>query len=285
MEWVRSQTSPWGQQLLIGLSWDVAWVALAAAALVMLGHAALALRRRRGAVQAGAAPELLARLPERVLRHTWPARLFHWTMAASMLVLLGTAFLPIAGLKFAWVAPHWIAGLALVAAVAFHIVHASVWKSLRQMWIGLEDLRAGLATLRGALIPGTAAPARSGKNPVENKLFHHAVAAATLAALGTGLPMMAKVDTPWWRRDPYLLSGDAWGIVYVVHGAGSVALLALVAVHLYFALRPDKWWITLSMLRGWIPRERYLERHDPARWPPVAHRSGAALPVNAPDSR
>jgi hypothetical protein len=81
--------------------------------------------------------------------------------------------------------------------------------------------------------------------------------------------MMAKVDTPWWNRNPYILSDDTWGIIYVVHGAASVALITLIMAHLYFAARPEKRWITLSMIFGWISRQRYLEHHDPLRWPAV----------------
>ena len=66
-------------------------------------HAAL------GASQAAARPKptrskrSTSDLPARIERHTLMARLFHWVMAASMFTLLFTAFLPIAGVKFAWV--------------------------------------------------------------------------------------------------------------------------------------------------------------------------------------
>ena len=79
--------------------------------------------------------------------------------------------------------------------------------------------------------------------------------------------MMAKVDTPWWNRNPYILADDTWGVIYVAHDAGSIALIALIMTHLYFAARPEKRWLTLAMLRGWISRERYLEHYDESRWP------------------
>ena len=34
----------------------------------------------------------------------------------------------------------------------------------------------------------------------------------------------------------------------------------------YFAVRPDKWWITKGMIFGYISRRHYLEHHDPQRW-------------------
>jgi cytochrome b subunit of formate dehydrogenase len=280
MEWTRWQKSPWGQPILIGLSWDLAWVALAAGGVIIAAHLALYHWRLRvaNAKEAEIAPDVLRSLPERILRHSLPSRLFHWTMAASVLTLLLTAFLPIAGIKFSWVAPHWIAGFVLTAAIAFHVIHTTLWKRLGLIWVTAEDIRRGWSMVRTLLDARAPAPGKPGKNPVENKLFHHGVAAAALAAIGTGLVMMAKVDTPWWRRNPFLLSEDAWGIVYVVHGIGSVALITLILVHFYFALRPEKWWITLSMLRGWISREHYLARHDPLRWAPEPMPSRAARP-------
>jgi hypothetical protein len=165
------------------------------------------------------------------------------------------------------VTAHWIAGLVLTAAIIFHIIHASLWKGLGLMWINSQDLSDGWLVVKQALGSSGSAPGKPGKNPLENKLFHHVVAIATLAAIITGLIMMAKVDTPWWKRNPYVLSDDTWGIIYIIHGAGSVALITLIMAHLYFAVRPEKRWITLSMLHGWIPRERYLEHYDESRWP------------------
>ena len=269
MEWFRSERNPWGQEILIGLSWDLIWVAVAAGVLFTAGHGLLYHWRWRGP-GAGAATtgeSLLKQLPEKILRHSVASRLFHWVMAASVLTLLLTAFLPIWGVKFSWVTLHWIAGLVLTAAIIFHIIHASLWKGLRLMWIGRQDLSDGWLVIKQVLDSGGPPPRKPGKNPLENKLFHHAVAIATLATIITGLFMMAKVDTPWWNRNPYILSDDTWGIIYVAHGAGSVALITLIMAHLYFAVRPEKRWITLSMIFGWISRDRYLEHHDPGRWP------------------
>jgi hypothetical protein len=32
------------------------------------------------------------------------------------------------------------------------------------------------------------------------------------------------------------------------------------------AVRPEKFFITKSMIFGWMSREKYLEHHDPNRW-------------------
>ena len=285
MEWLRSERNPWGQEILIGLSWDLIWVAVAAGALFVLGHALLYYWRWRVPATGGSSlgESLLEHLPERILRHSLASRIFHWVMAASVLTLLLTAFLPILGIKFSWVTPHWIAGLVLTAAIVFHIFHASFWKGLSFMWISRQDLGDGWLAIK-QLLGSVASPRKPGKNPLENKLFHHAVSIATLAAIITGLFMMAKVDTPWWNRNPYILSDDTWGIIYVAHGAGSVALITLIMAHLYFAVRPEKRWITVSMIFGWISRDRYLEHHDPERWPVGANASGESAASSAKQS-
>jgi len=285
MEWLRWERNPWGQEILIGLSWDLVWVAVGAGALLVVAHAIVYLWRWRG-LGAGAAAireSLLKQLPERILRHSLASRLFHWVMAVSVLTLLFTAFLPIWGVKFPWVTAHWIAGFVLTAAIIFHVIHASFWKGLSLMWIGSQDLTDGWLAVKQVL--GSAAPpGKPGKNPLENKLFHHSVAVATLATIVTGLIMMAKVDTPWWHRNPYVLADATWGIIYVVHGAGSVALLTLIMAHLYFAVRPEKRWITLSMLHGWISRERYLEHYSQGRWPAGGNTSAATAASAAKQS-
>jgi cytochrome b subunit of formate dehydrogenase len=58
-----------------------------------------------------------------------------------------------------------------------------------------------------------------------------------------------------------------WGMMYVLHGLAGVGLIALIMVHVYFGLRPEKRAITKSMIFGWMSRDFYLEEHDPARWP------------------
>ena len=55
--------------------------------------------------------------PARVVRYRLLERLYHWTIAAAVLTLLGTGFLPVLGWKFEWVTAHWIAGLVLAVLV------------------------------------------------------------------------------------------------------------------------------------------------------------------------
>ena len=51
-----------------------------------------------------------------------------------------------------------------------------------------------------------------------------------------------------------------------LHGLSAVGLVGLIMAHVYFAVIPEKRWITLSMIYGWIARRQYLEHHDPDRW-------------------
>jgi len=66
----------------------------------------------------------------------------------------------------------------------------------------------------------------------------------------------------WWQFIRHTKSPD----LPVVLLEDSAALVGLVIAHIYFAVRPDKWWITKAMLVGWITRRQYLEHHDPQRW-------------------
>ena len=89
---------------------------------------------------------------------------------------------------------------------------------------------------------------------------------AGLCAIATGVFMMFRVRTIFFPRNPYLFSDMTWGMVYVLHGLAGVGLIALIMVHIYFGVRPEKRPITKSMIYGWMSREFYLEEHDPERW-------------------
>jgi formate dehydrogenase subunit gamma len=204
--------------------------------------------------------------PGRVKRHLLADRIYHWLMAASVLILMGTAFLPIIGWKFEWVSLHWISGVVLALLVLVHIVRALVWQDWRAMVVDAADIRNGWRSVARALGRGSAAPGKPGKYKILQKLYHLAVAVLVLAIVASGLLMLLKIDTPLWRRNPYWFAPDTWGVVYSVHGFASMALVTLVMIHIYFALRPDEWWLTRSMFRGWITGKEYLDHCDSRRW-------------------
>ena len=268
MDFVTWGNSPWGQQILTHVSWDLLWASLFAGVAFLLAHASymvLSAHRKRGVAETDAMEAAHQDLPTRIRRHTLAARLFHWVMAATMFTLLFTAFLPIVGVKFAWVTWHWAAGLVLTASIVFHVIHATVWLDFWSIWVGpsdLPELKAELMREFGHDVPGP----KPGKYPLGNRLYHLAIVVSALAVMATGLFMMTRIRTPFLTRNPYLFSDAAWGVTYVTHGMAGVGLVGLVIAHVYFAVRPEKWWITKSMLLGWITRRQYLEHHDPQRW-------------------
>jgi len=204
---------------------------------------------------------------ERVLRHHLADRLYHWTMAAALLTCLFTAFLPILGWKFEWVTAHWIAGVVLTAVILFHIVRAVLWQDFWSMVFGPRDLRSSWRFVSQVVGRSGSPPQRDAKYTPLQKLFHQLVAAVVLAIVVTGLLMLSKIDTPFWRRNPYWLTEARWGTIYAIHGLCAMAMITLIMVHVYFAARPEKLWMSRSMFHGWILREDYLRHHDPQRWP------------------
>jgi formate dehydrogenase subunit gamma len=268
MDLVKWGLNPWGESILTHVSWTLFWASLVAGLMFLVAHGSymlLSAHRKRPATETDRLEATLTSLPERIERHSLMARAFHWVMAAAMFVLLFTAFLPVAGVKFAWVTWHWMAGLVLTGSIVFHIVHASVWLDFWSIWVGPKDvpeLKAELLRELGRDVPGP----KSGKYPLGNRLYHSAIVVTALGAVTTGVLMLSRVRTPFLTRNPYLLSDTTWGVTYVSHGLAGVALVGLVIAHVYFAIRPEKWWITKAMILGWITRRQYLEHHEPERW-------------------
>ena len=77
-------------------------------------------------------------------------------MAAAMLVLLFTAFLPKVGVEFPWVTYHWIAGIVLTASILFPIIHASFWQDFWAIWPDKADIQDAARRVQRFL--GHAAP-------------------------------------------------------------------------------------------------------------------------------
>jgi cytochrome b subunit of formate dehydrogenase len=201
----------------------------------------------------------------RIVRHVFIDRLFHWLMAAAVLVLLGTAFLPILGWEFPWVAAHWIAGLVLTALVLVHTVRALFWQDLKSMWISAADVNNVVAMAAYSLRMTVRPPPKSGKYSFAQKLIHHLFTLVVLTAIVTGGLMMVRIDTPWWDRNPFWLAQGTWGIVYVLHGLAALSLITMIMSHIYFALRPEKRLFMRAMILGWITREEYRNYHDDRR--------------------
>src|ERR1044072_8257868 len=96
--------TPWGQQILTHVSWNLMWASLFAGFAFLVAHASymvLSAHRKRHPAETDAMAAARPDLPARIPRHSGAARAFHWVMAASMMTLPTTAFLRIAGVNFA----------------------------------------------------------------------------------------------------------------------------------------------------------------------------------------
>jgi len=203
---------------------------------------------------------------DRVVRHKLADRLFHWVTAVTTLILLGTGFLPVLDVKFDWVPIHWVCGIVLTLAVAFHLVRSLVWQRIADMWASPREIVAALRALL-ARIKGSPDDYRPGKYSVAQVLFHFVGAVLILATIATGLVLLKGIESPFWQRDPYFVSESVRGWILVVHGIAALFLVTMIMLHVYFAFRPEKLYFTRSMLLGWITRDEYGSNHDPRKWP------------------
>jgi cytochrome b subunit of formate dehydrogenase len=282
IEWAQS---PWGRQIPIHISWTLLWVSAIGGLLFLIVHALyVSIWAKPAAAHSGASSDAsgaaAGRIPERVPRHNLSARLFHAIMALAMLALLFTAFLPKVGVKFPWVTYHWIAGIVLSISVLYHIFDAFLSLDFWSIWPDKVDIEDAGRRMKRALGQAAPEPRKFAKYPLENKLYHLVVMLAGLSVIVTGLFMMKRVRTPFFSRNPYLFGDMTWGWMYVLHGLAGVGFVALVTVHIYMAIRPEKFFITKSMIFGWMSRENYLEHHDPSRWPATEQDAAAARPAS-----
>src|ERR1700719_1079187 len=74
----------------------------------------------------------------RIRRHLLVDRIYHWTMAACVLTLMATAFLPIVGYKVESLGRHGTTGVVLSAPLGIHIVRALLWQDF---WALVTDAR------------------------------------------------------------------------------------------------------------------------------------------------
>jgi len=262
MELFQFGPDPWGQEILIRLSWGLLYVSFWAGIVFILFHAVYAVVwKPKVAVEGGgegASPGVEVNVPEKVVRHTGMARIFHWVMAASMLVLLATGFLPIIGLDFAWLSIHWISGIILILCILYHIVHASFFLDFWSIWILPRDLKEAVQRTKRQLGQSVDV-GKHAKYPLDHKLYHLAVTTFGLIVSATGILMMMRIDhwLPFLARNDTFFTDPNWGVVYTVHGFSAVLFVMLTITHIYFSL---------SMIFGWVSRADYLAHHDPKKW-------------------
>lgn len=248
MELATYKNDVWGREVLLGVSWDLLWVVIAASFIIIALHAVYEATRKRG--------ERPSKEGKHVLRHEKIDRALHWIIAVSMFALLVTGVFPIVGIEFAWLEIHWISGLVLTAAVLVHTVRSLFWKNIMDVWISMRDLKEPFDE-----------SVKPGKYSVAQKGMHAAVTVVTLFVIVSGLVMFAMIDTPWWDRTN-AISEATLGWMFFIHGLSTLALIALISLHVYFALRPEKQFYLRSMIKGWISRDELASNHDPERWMP-----------------
>lgn len=205
----------------------------------------------------------------RLERHALADRILHWLIALAMITLLCTSLLPILGVKFEWVLIHWITGMLLTLVIIVHIMKVSILGRLHLMNISKQEISSQIEAIHADLSTTESHSFKAGKYSPAQKGYHQAMALLVLTAIATGLLMLVKIDSPFWDRDPYLLSQETWGFIYVIHGFSALGSISLIMIHVYFALRPEKLFYTRSMILGWITRDELMHYHDPAHWLPA----------------
>ena len=263
--------SPWGQDVPIHVFFYLIYVAVIAALVFFMGHAVFLRYFAKKEVFEGSTPASeVAKLPAQIKRHSVPARLFHLIQAGAMFVLLFSAFLPKVGVRFEWLQWHWIAGVVLTASIIFHIIHASFFMDFWAIWPDKIDIQDAMRRWKRSQGEAAPPPRRFGKYPLENKMYHLAIFFAGLSVTITGFFMLFRIRTPLFTRNSYMFGDMTTGLMYTLHGLAGVGLIALIMIHVYFALRPEKLVISKSMVFGTLDRDHYVKHHDPKRWAPEA---------------
>lgn len=247
MEIVRYKRDVWGDEVILGVSWDLLWVVSVAILVLLAAHAifmaALAKKKAKPSAEG-----------RKINRHDAIDRGFHWIMAASVLVLIITGVMPIIGIHFAWLSIHWIAGLILTFVIIFHIIRASFWQDFKSMILTPADFAEPFDESR-----------KPGKYSFEQKALHWVMTILVLLVIVTGVILLLQIRTPFWER-PSVTDEAQLGLMFLLHGLATLGLVAFTAIHIYFAVRPEKIFYTRSMVKGWISEAEMQENHDTDKW-------------------
>ncbi|MEX2131666.1 MAG: cytochrome b/b6 domain-containing protein [Pseudohongiellaceae bacterium] len=247
---VRYKRDVWGEEVILGVSWDLLWVVAVAILILLAAHAVIM------AVLANRKMDKPTSSGRRVSRHDVFDRAFHWIMAASVFALVITGIAPIIGVRIAWLEIHWISGLILTFVVVAHIIRASFWQDFKSMILMPKDFGEPFDSAK-----------KPGKYSFEQKGMHWAMTVVVLAVIVTGMILFLQLDTPFWDRTNSMPENQL-GLMFLLHGLATLAMIALMATHIYFALRPEKIFYTRSMVTGWISEAELTANHDPAKWSP-----------------
>jgi hypothetical protein len=61
------------------------------------------------------------------------------------------------------------------------------------MWIDRQEIKESTENVKRFFGRSSASNPKPGKYPLDHKLYHHAIAVVTVAAIGTGILMMFRV--------------------------------------------------------------------------------------------
>jgi cytochrome b subunit of formate dehydrogenase len=278
--------------VIVGLSWDILLVFGLVATLTFLGHYILRELLNPtdhtdtdGPSKAEVEQNLEAQGVEEINRFTLAQRASHWVMAISIFALMLSGFIImnadvtvkiIAGLS--WLTVHIVSAIVLIGYVLFHLGHVAYKGTWGKMWIGTKEAK-DLAVRLKNLFGLTETYPRQFEYPSAQKLLHWGVTGASLGVILTGFVLWRRVEelALWESTREFTFLGiefglgtvDAPGLVawsFVLHDFFAVGMLALVMGHIYFALRPNEWEITKSMITGRVTVEEYAEKYNPTSW-------------------
>lgn len=106
---------------------------------------------------------------------------------------------------------------------------------------------------------------KPGKYSLEQKGLHLAMTVLVLLVIVTGVILLMQIRTPLWDR-PAVTDEAQLGLMFLLHGLATLGLVAFTAIHIYFAVRPEKIFYTRSMVKGWISEAEMKENHDTDKW-------------------
>lgn len=289
-----------GREVVVGLSWDVLLLLAFVATLTFLSH--YLLREilnptdhtdTDGPSKEEVTQSLEAQGVEEISRFTLAQRASHWVMAISIFAMMLSGFIimnnavtvkAIAGIS--WLTIHIVSAVILIGYVLFHLGHVASKGTWGKMWVGTKEAK-DLITRFKNLIGLTDEYPRQFEYPSAQKLLHWGVTGATLGVILTGFVLWRRVEVLAFFWEPTrefaflgvefgLGTTDSLGLVawsFVLHDFFAVGMVALVMGHIYFALRPNEWEITKSMITGKVTVEEYAEKYSPTSWQIGAERA------------
>jgi cytochrome b subunit of formate dehydrogenase len=245
------------------------WSFIIAGLIFCLGHAARrAFRQPQPTDPHGGS--LPAAKDEEIQRHTLFQRIYHWSNAVAVMVLILSGWMiyhpraipSFSGTTFDWFFWHrWGVALLLIG-LAFHAIYESfIAKSSDPMAVNRAEAKKISAIFKNFFGLSKSYPLANKYHPGQI-FFHWAVAGNLFCLILTGF----VIWKPFRDLLPLSLFGLGWDFIFysrLLHGFFSATLMASLIGHIYFALLIKKNWAeTKSMLSGRISLREYLNSHS-----------------------